>query len=68
MAAIETPCVKLCTLDAQTGHCLGCGRTLEEIARWTLISASERAEVMAALPARRAARKPVQGINDMVLP
>ncbi len=28
------PCVKICTLDARSGLCLGCGRTLDEIARW----------------------------------
>jgi uncharacterized protein len=51
---IESPCVKVCTLDARTGLCLGCGRTIEEIARWSAISAAERARVMAELPARLA--------------
>ena len=23
---IESPCVKICTLDARSGLCLGCGR------------------------------------------
>ena len=32
---IETPCVKICTLDARAGLCLGCGRTIDEIARWS---------------------------------
>jgi predicted Fe-S protein YdhL (DUF1289 family) len=47
---IETPCVKVCTLDARTGLCLGCGRTVDEIARWTAMSPSERAQVMRELP------------------
>ncbi|MFI4961462.1 MAG: DUF1289 domain-containing protein, partial [Hyphomicrobiales bacterium] len=25
---IESPCVKICTLDARFGLCLGCGRTI----------------------------------------
>jgi hypothetical protein len=53
---IETPCVKICTLDARAGLCLGCGRTVDEITRWTLMNASERARVMADLPARLATR------------
>ncbi len=53
---IETPCVKICTLDARAGLCLGCGRTVDEIARWTGMDASERARVMAELPARLATR------------
>jgi len=40
---IESPCIKICTLDARSGLCLGCGRTIDEIARWTAISAAERA-------------------------
>jgi hypothetical protein len=52
MTAIASPCVKVCTLDAKTGVCLGCGRSIGEIARWTVMSAQERAQVMAELPAR----------------
>ena len=53
---IETPCVKICTLDARSGLCLGCGRTIDEIARWTGFTAAERARIMAELPGRLAAR------------
>jgi hypothetical protein len=53
---IETPCVKICTLDARNGLCLGCGRTIDEIARWATMSASERSRVMGELSARLAAR------------
>jgi predicted Fe-S protein YdhL (DUF1289 family) len=49
---IKTPCVKVCVVDGQTGHCLGCGRTLGEIARWARYSDQERDEVLARLPAR----------------
>jgi len=51
---IESPCIKICTLDVRAGRCLGCGRTVEEIARWSTMSAAERAHVMAELPARLA--------------
>ncbi len=49
---IRTPCVKVCVVDGQSGHCLGCGRNLGEIARWARISDTERDAVMAILPAR----------------
>jgi len=52
---IETPCVKTCTLDARSGFCLGCGRTIDEIAQWTTLSDAERKRVMAELPRRLAA-------------
>ena len=49
---IKTPCVKVCMVDGQSGHCLGCGRNLGEIARWARFSDGERDLVMAALPER----------------
>jgi predicted Fe-S protein YdhL (DUF1289 family) len=56
---IETPCVKVCTLDAQRRLCLGCGRTVGEIAAWAGMTPAERRRVMDALPERLAAFKPL---------
>ena len=62
---IESPCVKICTLDVRKGLCLGCGRTIDEIARWTAISDTERRRVMDELPGRLAAydAKPVAALG-----
>ncbi len=49
---METPCANVCLLDADLGLCVGCGRTIDEIANWASMSAAERAAIMAALPAR----------------
>ena len=51
---IQTPCTKVCTIDPRCGLCAGCGRTLDEIARWSVFSDRERAAIMAALPRRMA--------------
>jgi uncharacterized protein len=56
---IPSPCVKVCTLDARAGLCLGCGRTLDEIERWMRMGAEERRRVMAELPSRLARRSAV---------
>jgi predicted Fe-S protein YdhL (DUF1289 family) len=58
---IETPCVKICTLDARQGVCLGCARTVDEIARWGDMSAAERNRIMSELPERRMS----QGTTNM---
>jgi hypothetical protein len=49
---IETPCIRVCTIDATSGLCAGCGRTLDEIGRWGSMSDAERTATMAALPDR----------------
>lgn len=54
-APIESPCNNVCQLDEQTGWCLGCYRTLAEIAGWTLLPNPERRTVIERLAARRAA-------------
>lgn len=50
---MKTPCVQVCQMDPARGRCLGCGRTLDEIARWAQMSDAERERVMAALAARK---------------
>ena len=52
-APIESPCIRICMVDGQSGLCLGCFRTLAEIARWSGYSADERAEIMRGLAGRR---------------
>jgi predicted Fe-S protein YdhL (DUF1289 family) len=47
----------VCQLNAERGICIGCLRTLDEIARWSGMNDAERGAVLAALPARRQARK-----------
>jgi uncharacterized protein len=49
---IETPCVKICVVEPETGFCIGCGRTRGEIGAWLDMQASERRRVMDGLPER----------------
>ncbi len=49
---LESPCVDICTLDVGTALCLGCGRSIDEIAAWRSMSAAERKRVIDELPAR----------------
>lgn len=56
-APIASPCVKVCAVDGVTGLCMGCGRTLKEIAQWGAMTPAERAAIMAALAGRMAAAR-----------
>ena len=51
--AVATPCVMVCTVDGASGLCLGCFRTLPEIATWSRMSEGERVEIMGELEGRR---------------
>ncbi len=49
---IASPCVKICVVHPESGICVGCYRTMDEIAGWSSMSDVERAELTANLPDR----------------
>jgi predicted Fe-S protein YdhL (DUF1289 family) len=54
MEITESPCIQVCTIDAASRLCAGCGRTIDEISRWVSMSSAERRAIMDVLPARLA--------------
>jgi uncharacterized protein len=50
---MDTPCVSICVMDPVTGLCEGCGRSLQEIAAWGMLTPDQRKAIMAELPKRR---------------
>ena len=41
-----SPCISVCRLDPATQVCIGCGRTIAEIAAWPSLSEAERAAIV----------------------
>lgn len=54
---VPSPCISVCRMDAATGLCEGCFRTLDEIAAWSRATEEEKRAVWQAL-LRRAAENP----------
>lgn len=52
--AVSSPCINVCRIDESTGLCLGCFRTLHEIAGWSAQSDDAKLEVLARVEKRRA--------------
>jgi uncharacterized protein len=48
-----SPCIGVCIIDAASGFCLGCARTIAEIAGWLDFSPEEKQRVLVALAERR---------------
>lgn len=55
---IESPCVKLCVIEPQSGLCMGCYRTRVEVAGWSRFTPELRKELMSELPTRADRIKP----------
>ena len=52
---IESPCNRVCVVHPTARLCIGCGRSLDEIANWISFDGAERARIMVQLPSRLAA-------------
>jgi predicted Fe-S protein YdhL (DUF1289 family) len=51
---VASPCISVCVMDAASGLCIGCWRTLDEIAAWSGLDAAAKRAVLAAIRKRRA--------------
>lgn len=51
-----SPCNKVCKID-HNNICLGCFRTLEEIGKWSIISAAEKARINSSVTQRKISYK-----------
>ena len=51
---ISSPCNRVCVMHPASRICVGCGRSLDEIARWAALGETERLAIMARLPMRLA--------------
>ena len=48
----DSPCIKLCVVHPEERICVGCYRSLDEIAAWSRLSPAERRASIADLPDR----------------
>ncbi|AXL52544.1 hypothetical protein DSC91_005610 [Paraburkholderia caffeinilytica] len=52
--AVPSPCISVCRMDASTGWCEGCLRTIDEIASWSLFDDDAKRAVWDAIEERHA--------------
>ena len=49
---VESPCIKICVIHAESRLCTGCLRSIDEIGAWSRMTPEARSSVMAELPNR----------------
>jgi predicted Fe-S protein YdhL (DUF1289 family) len=49
---VPSPCISVCRMDAASGFCEGCLRTIEEIAAWSAMDDATRRAVWRAIELR----------------
>ncbi|UCD70172.1 MAG: DUF1289 domain-containing protein [Betaproteobacteria bacterium] len=50
-----SPCVNICQINPETGYCVGCMRTIDEIAGWLEMTNEDKRQVLNQLEERRKA-------------
>ena len=53
--AVESPCVRVCAIDAKSGYCHGCFRTLREISYWTTYTHAQQRALLEEIEQRKVA-------------
>lgn len=49
---VQSPCIKICVVHAESRLCTGCLRSIDEIGAWSRMSNAQRAEIIEELPSR----------------
>jgi len=52
---VPSPCVNVCQMHPENNYCVGCLRTIDEIANWLDMRNKEKVEVLAKIEQRRKA-------------
>lgn len=60
-ATVPSPCISVCKMDARSGWCEGCLRTLDEIAAWSVMDDAQKLAVWRLLAQRREAFAAAKG-------
>jgi predicted Fe-S protein YdhL (DUF1289 family) len=50
---VMSPCKSICIMDGKSNLCIGCKRTIDEIARWPMMPDDERQKVVDSLKSRK---------------
>ena len=50
---VPSPCINVCSMDAATGLCRGCARTIDEIVAWGSAPEAYKREVWARIEQRQ---------------
>jgi predicted Fe-S protein YdhL (DUF1289 family) len=50
---VDSPCVQLCVMHPTAELCMGCFRTVDEIANWSGMDPDKRKSLMVDLPNRK---------------
>ena len=61
---IKSPCVNVCKIDYESGYCIGCNRTIEEITNWSVFKDSQKRKILKKVKSKNTSKQKVFSSNQ----
>ena len=61
---VKSPCVAVCKIDYESGYCIGCKRTIEEIANWSILNDQQKKKILAKVKSKNTSKQKVSSSNQ----
>ena len=61
---IKSPCVNVCKIDYESGYCIGCNRTIEEITNWGSFNDSQKKKILTKVKSKNTSKQKVFSSNQ----
>ena len=60
---VKSPCIAVCKIDYESGYCIGCKRTIEEITNWSILSDQQKKKILTKVKSKNTSKQKVFSSN-----
>jgi len=61
---VKSPCIAVCKIDYESGYCIGCNRTIEEITNWGSFNDSQKKKILTKVKSKNISKQNVFASNQ----
>jgi len=61
---VKSPCITVCKIDYESGYCIGCNRTIEEITNWGCFNDSQKKKILIKAKSKNTSKQKVFSSNQ----
>ena len=61
---VKSPCIDVCKIDYESGYCIGCNRTIEEITNWSSFNDSQKKKILTKVKSKNTSKQKVFSSNQ----
>ena len=61
---VKSPCIAVCKIDYESGYCIGCKRTIEEITNWSILNDQQKKKILTKVKSKNTSKQKVFSSNQ----